>query len=258
MVGLALPVLLLLAQPAERKPPAQIPAEHEAHAPAQRIAQAARIIQEDSNTQINLWRALRLYKEHVAHPSLGADERAKALTDMSRARLRLGDLSTDKKKKLRHYKAGRDLAQKAQKLDPRLADAYFWEAANLAVIGRTNGAASSLFMVGDLKTKLYKTLEIDPGHLLAQETIASVYAAVPGLLGGDDERAEKGYRAILKADNHFTATKVTYANFLIERDQKGKARKLLREVVNEKHPTRPHDWRKFSRPTAQKTLVELK
>jgi predicted Zn-dependent protease len=248
---LVLPLLVMLGQtPA----PAHLPPAAAVISPAN---EAQRMVEEGPNTPKVLKQALGKYETALKAGNLDDKRRALVLTDMSRARLRLGDLATKKKTKVAHYEAGKALAIKAQKADPTLADAYFWEAANLAVIGRTNGVTSSLFMLGDLKKKLYKTLELDPNHHLARETIGSIYAAVPGLLGGDDDKAEAHFQTVLKRDPHFSATHLTYAHFLIERGREEEARKHLLAVINDKRPSMPNDHRKFTLPDAKKALKEL-
>jgi predicted Zn-dependent protease len=252
MPALVLPLIVLLGQT-----PAAEGVSVSAPAPTSPADEAHKLVEEGPNTPKVLTSALAHYETALKSGALDDKRRALVLTDMARARLRLGDLATQKKAKITQYEAGRALAVRAQQVDPKLADAYFWEAANLAVIGRTNGVTSSLFMLGDLKKKLYKTLELDPQHHLARETIGSIYAAVPGLLGGDDDRAEQHFKDVLKRDPHFTATHLTYAHFLIERDRKAEARKHLLAVVNERRPSMPHDHKKFTLPDAKKALKEL-
>lgn len=252
MSPLVLPLIVMLGQtPATDSPP---PTPAPAPSP---VEQAKQLVEEGPNTTKVLKQALSQYETALKAGGLTRQQRALALTDMSRARLRLGDLARGKKTKIVHYEAGKALALRAQKINPKLADAYFWEAANLAVIGRTNGVTSSLFMLGDLKKTLYKALELDPQHHLARETIGSIYAAVPGLLGGDDDKAEAHFKDVLKRDPHFTATHLTYAHFLIERGREKEGKKHLLAVINDKRPSLPHDHRKFTLPDARKALKEL-
>lgn len=239
-------------------PPERAPA---ADPLAHPLTQAAQIVEAGPNTTANLEEAIALYEEALRTPPTGerADRqrRAKAYTDIARARLRLGDLAQKPADKIAHYEKGRAAAAAAQKHDPDHADAYFWDAANMATIGRTRGIMNSLFMVDDLKAKLEKSLALDPNHHYARETMASIYHAVPGILGGDDDKAEELYREVLRRDPHFTPTKVTFAQFLLERGEHDEARRLLREVAHGKRSSVPNDWKKFNRPEALKLLSRL-
>lgn len=230
-----------------------------AEAPAAKpdlVKQAFDIVEVQANTKANLEKAVALYETALKDPALPAKERVAALSDMSRAYLRIGDLETKDATKIAAYEKGRAAAQKGSALDPKAADPIFWDMANQACIGRTKGVMNSLFMLPELRRGLGRALELEPGHKLAKQTLGEIDHTVPGLVGGSDERSEKAYLDVLKRDPHFTATTVLLAKFYRDKGKKDEARKWAKKVIDGPSST-PHDWRKFDKIEAQKLLKEL-
>lgn len=220
------------------------------------VKQAFDIVEVQANTKANLEKAIALYETALKDPALPAKDRVAALSDMSRAYMRIGDLETKDATKIAAYEKGRAAAQKAIALDPKAADPIFWDMANQACIGRTKGVMNSLFMLPELRKGLGRALELQPGHKLAKQTLGEIDHTVPGLVGGSDERSEKAYLDVLKRDPHFTATMVLLAKFYRDKGKDDEARKWAKKVVDGPSST-PHDWRKFDKAEAQKLLKEL-
>jgi tetratricopeptide (TPR) repeat protein len=226
-------------------------------APVDPLKEPRDLVEVAANTKDNLKKAIALYEAKLGDASLPAKARADGYADLSRAYLRLGDLETAKKVKIDAYEKGRAAAQKGIALDARHADAMFWDMANLAVIGRTNGVMNSLFMLGDLRKGLGKVLAIDPRHSYAKQTLAEIDHAVPGIAGGSDERAEKAYLEIMQRDPYFTPTMVNLAEFYRDKDKEDEAKKWAKKVLETPRSSVPNDWRKFDKKEAQAVLKEL-
>lgn len=236
--------------------PAEAP-EDGAKENRERVKRAQKLVEVAAHTKKNLREAIALYEAVLKDPrGLSKRERQLAHIDTARAYMRLGD--TEKSKSVRRdcYDKGAKAAQAANALGED-ADAVFWEASNLGRKGQIDGITNSLWLLPRVRGGFERAVELDPNHGYARHALAMIYRMLPGLMGGDTDKAEALFREILRRDPHFTPTKVTLAELLIEEDREDEAKVLLQEVVDEKKPSVPHDYRKFNRPKARKLLSKL-
>lgn len=238
-------------------PPAPSPAAPPAPAAASDpLQEAHELVEVAANTRENLKKAIAIYEKHLGDAALPAGVRVNGWSDAARAWMRLGDLETAEATKIDAYNKGRAAAKKALAIDPKHADAWFWDMANLATTGRTKGVMNSLFMVGDLRKGLGRALELNPNHLYARDTLGEIDHAVPGLAGGSDERAEKAYLENLKRDPNFTPAMVLLSRLYRDNGKNDEARRWAQKVLTTKSSV-PNDWAKFDKKDAQAILKEL-
>lgn len=221
------------------------------------VKEAFHIVEVEANTLQNLEKAIALYDRALADPALPKEARVSALIDRSRAYLRIGDLAKKTADKVKAYEAGKRSADEARKLAPKNAEAVFWSTANLASIGQARGVMNSLFMVGDVKKGLEEALRLDPNHAYARDTLAKVYHALPGIVGGDDDKAEALFLENLKRHPHFTPSMVELGRFYRDVGRRDEARAMFQRCLDEKKPELPNDWRKFNAPDARRELEKL-
>jgi hypothetical protein len=222
------------------------------------VKEAASLVENGPNTIATLKKAIEMYEGALSDTSRPATERASGWADVARASLRLGDVLKGDKDKIAAYEKGQAAGKKAVEVaGGKHVDGLFWATANLATIGRTRGVMNSLFMVGDLRKGMNAVLAQNPNYHLARNTLAEIDHAVPGFAGGSDERAEQGYREVLKRDPHFTATMVLLAKLKNDQGEKDEARQWAEKVVAETTPAMRNDWRKFDLPDAKKLLADL-
>ena len=252
--SLALAQVQVQVQAQESAPPAVAGAALEAVDP---LAEPRDLVEVAPNTVANLRKAAQLYESRIKIAGGTAQARADAYADLSRAYQRLGDLLVNSNEKISAYEKGRAAARKALAENPRHAEALFWDMANLATIGRTKGVMNSLFMIPDLRKGLALVLQIHPGHAYAEQTLGEIDHAVPGIVGGSDDRAEKSYQRILARDPHFTPTMVLLARLYKDQGKKDLAKKWAQRVLRETAPTLPNDWKKFDKPNAAAILRDL-
>ena len=181
----------------------------------------------------------------------------RTLIDLSRAYLRLADKGGKKSVRIKTYQKGIAAAKRAQAINPKHADAVFWEAANMAMVGKTRGVMNSLFMVGDLKKKLNQSLALDPGHSYARNTLADVLHALPGLAGGSDKKAEKLYLETIKRAPRFSPVYYDLGVFYTDVGRKDEARKVFNQCIAMSNSSVKNDWRKFDKRDCQNALNEL-
>ena len=249
----------VIAPPTPTPEPAPIAESPPAPPEKSPLEEAADLIEKQANTKANLQKAIDLYEANLGDKSLDAKARAEGYADLARAYLRLGDIESADAKKIATYEKGQAAGKKAvDAAGGKHAAGLFWSTANMACIGRTRGVMNSLFMVGDLKKGMNEVLAMDSNFHLARNTLGEIEHAIPGLAGGSDDRAEKGYQEVLKRNPHFTATMILYARLKKDQGDKDAARAWAQKVLDEKKPARYMDWKKFDVRDAKKLLTELK
>jgi len=220
------------------------------------LKRAHRLVEVEANTRKNLEEAVGLYRGLLdGDDPLTTAQKQAALTDLSRAYLRLGDLERGPARKAA-YEKGVASADAALALG-ETADALFWRASNLASSGREDGLTKSAWLVPKVKANLERALALDPNYHYARFTLAEVDRQLPRLMGGGPEKARAHLEEIRRRDPHFTPSKVLLAQLLVEAGEKAEARRVLEEVVAETRPSVPNDWRKFNRPEAKRLLQKL-
>ena len=154
-----------------------------------------------------------------------------------------GDIrASTPEEKLEAYDRGRQAAQRAVELEPKKATARFWFATNTARWGQTKGIVRSLFLLPTVQREIETILELDPTLTAVYSLAGNVYYEVPGLLGGDLEKAEAMFRKGLGQDPKFTGLRVGLAKVLIKRGRYAEARRELQVILDEKEPRNLADW----------------
>ena len=222
---------------------------------------AAKIVEEGDNTVPLLQRAIESYESSIKDITVPRARRAKALIDLSRAQLRLGDLLTKPETRTEIYARGRKSAQQAQALDRRSADAVYLDGANLvrALDARgaaqaSRGAASS---VREATALLRRALQLDPHHAYAKQTLAMLLHALPRAAGGNDGQARALLLAVLAHDPDFTAARVALARLDADLGHRDEARAHAQQVLDAQRATLPNDYRKLDVVDARKVIESL-
>src|SRR5262249_27618488 len=140
------------------------------------------------------------------------------------------------------YDRGRDVAWLAIERAPRSAAAHFWFATNTARWGQTKGVLRSLFLLSTVQKEIRTVLDLDAGFTAVYALAGYVYYEVPGLFGGDLDRAEQMFRKGLPQDPRFTGLRVGLGKTLIKRGRVAEAQRELQAVLDETAPTNPADW----------------
>ena len=160
--------------------------------------------------------------------------------------------------KLAAYEQGREAAKRAVELAPRNAAAHFWHGVHIGRWGQTKGAVRSLFLLPTLKQEIATAMELDPTFPPVYSLAGSVYFEVPGLFGGDLDKAEQMFRKSLELDPRFTGARVGLARVLIKKGRIADARRELETVLVEKSPTNLADWTVKDSRRARELLASLK
>ncbi len=121
--------------------------------------------------------------------------RAEALWRLSRAIMKETNLDQFEglgdDEAIRRYEEGAGHAREAIEIDPSIAEAYFWEAANRGIVGKTRGVLNSLFMASDLDELLHQSVRRDDDYPEPFFMLGTLYRELPGrpISFGDDDAA---------------------------------------------------------------------
>jgi tetratricopeptide (TPR) repeat protein len=144
--------------------------------------------------------------------------------------------------KLAAYEQGRQAAKRAVELAPRNVTAHLWYAIDTGRWGQTKGMMRSLSLLPLMREEIDTVLALDPKFPPAYSLAGHFYYEVPGMLGGDVDRAEKLFRTGLGLDPTFTSMRVGLAKTLLKKGRAAEARKELEAVLAEKAPHNLAEW----------------
>jgi tetratricopeptide (TPR) repeat protein len=160
--------------------------------------------------------------------------------------------------KLAAYDRGREIGKRAVELAPRNPEAHVWYGINTGRWGLTKGVMRSLFLLPTVRQEVDATLALDPQNLRALALSGNVFLEVPGLFGGDREKAEQQFRRALELDPRFTVARVDLARVLIATRRYADARRQLQRVIDEPTPNSVADWTVKDLPRARELLESIK
>lgn len=240
-VGLGLVVLALAVMPAAV--PGQTPAES-ARALVARYHQDPLVIDRARD---------------LLETALARDRQVETMVMLSYVHFLVGDVrATTTDDKLAAYDRGREIGKRAVELAPKNPEAHVWYGINTGRWGLTKGVMRSLFLLPTVREEIEATLALDPKNLRALALSGNVYLEVPGLFGGDKDKAEQQFRKALEIDPRFTVARVDLARVLIARGRHADARRELQRVIDERAPNNIADWTVKDLPRARELLESIK
>jgi tetratricopeptide (TPR) repeat protein len=191
--------------------------------------------------------------------ALNRDRQVETMVMLAFVHFLYGDVrATTTEDKLAAYDRGREIGKRAVELAPRNPEAHVWYGINTGRWGLTKGVMRSLFLLPTVRQEVDATLALDPKNLRALALSGNVFLEVPGLFGGDRDKAEEQFRKALAIDPHFTVARVDLARVLIAKGRYADARQELQRVIDERAPNSIADWTVKDLPRARQLLASIK
>ena len=191
--------------------------------------------------------------------ALARDRQVDTMVMLSYVHFLYGDVrATTTEDKLAAYDRGREIGKRAVELAPRNPEAHVWYGINTGRWGLTKGVMRSLFLLPTVRQEVDATLALDPQNVRALALSGNVFLEVPGLFGGDREKAEQQFRKALELDPRFTVARVDLARVLIATRRYADARRELQRVIDEPTPNSVADWTVKDLPRARELLESIK
>jgi tetratricopeptide (TPR) repeat protein len=170
-----------------------------------------------------------------------------------------GDIrATTSEDKLAAYERGREVGKRAVELAPKNHDAHLWYAINTGRWGQTKGVLRSLFLLPTVRQEIDILFQLNPKSVRAHSLAGNVLMEIPGILGGEKDKAEEHFKKGLAIDPKFTVLRVDLARVAIATGRYADARQELQRVINETAPTLIADWTVKDLPRARELLESIK
>ncbi len=169
-----------------------------------------------------------------------------------------GYASKENSEKKEWYKRGEKFAELAIQKNPKNPEAHFWFATNKGSLGKLNGILNSLFMVDDLKKEAQKVIELDSTHAGAHMILGEVYKSLPGLFGGDKQKALEEFETAMEKDSLYTAVYLSLAKIYRDRGKQEKAKAILYKLISLDTSRDVRRLELYDKKDAEKLLKELK
>jgi len=196
-------------------------------------------------------------KEIAEQIIISEPENIKALVLLSRYCLFAGAGRQTNEEKLVEYEKGRELAGKVEKLDHASADASFYFAANLGRTAELKGIFNALGIAAEVKKGMERTLQKDKNHPLAKVALANYYYRMPGLFGGNTEKAVELLKESLETNPDLTMAYVDLARIYKVQGKTKEALDLLEKVIKKENPYPKANYYLYDKKEAEELLKEL-
>ena len=140
----------------------------------------------------------------------------------------LGVATKDEKEAEKIFAKGRDAGKIASYLEPAKPDGYFWYAANLGEISRLNPVTVGIKSIDDIKSSMYKVIEIQPGYQnsSAYDALAQIEMETR-VYGGSSDKAIELLETALQTEKHNSDLRLDLAEAYLAVKKKTEARHQL-------------------------------
>lgn len=200
----------------------------------------------------NLERSIALLEERLSR----APSDPAALWRLARSLVRRGEKQSSPKDRLADYSKARELLERSVSLNDRSAEAHFWWGIAAGRWGQERGMLRSLFLVGPIKSRMRRVLELDPGHGGAHHVLGELYRQLPGFAGGSKRKAVSEFEAAARLSPRHTVNHTALARALLEAGEKERARTALSKALEVADPDDPAEHEE-SLKEARRMLKDL-
>src|SRR2546425_921996 len=97
-------------------------------------------------------------------------------------------------------------------------------------------------LTATVREEIQILLQLNPRSVRAHSLAGNVAMEVPGLFGGDKEKAEEHFKKGLAIDPKFTVLRIDLARLYLATGRYAEARGELQQVIAETAPTNVADW----------------
>ncbi len=172
----------------------------------------------------------------------GKPDDAPVLWRLGRSLMRQGEGLEGKKKRIPAFQHAEEIIKNSVAIDSHSADAHFWLGVTMGRRGQARGIMNSLFMIGDLKSEMKTTLELDPKYGGAHHVLAEFYSQLPGFAGGSRKKAREEYEQAAALTPTNAVVLESYAESLHSDGQDAQAKAVLDRLFSLKDPADPAEY----------------
>lgn len=146
----------------------------------------------------------------------------------------IGIHTKSKDEKMKIYEAGIRYCQEAVKTDDNCVPCHFWLGVSYGKFGEAKGILQSLGLVPHLKKAMEKVVKLDENHAHggAHRVLGRLYNKLPGIKGGDNEKAVKHLNKAIKIGPHDLLNRRFLAEVQLDLGNKDEARVILQTIID--------------------------
>jgi tetratricopeptide (TPR) repeat protein len=153
---------------------------------------------------------------------------------LARALYWIGTHTDAKDKKMEIYEAGIRYCQEAVKLDDNCVPCHFWLGVAYGKFGEAKGILQSLGLVPHLKAAMEKVVKLDEkyAHGGAHRVLGRLYNKLPGIKGGDNDKALKHLAKAIEIGPHDLMNRRFLAEVQLAMGNKDEAKATLQTIID--------------------------
>ncbi|MCB2193536.1 MAG: TRAP transporter TatT component family protein [Deltaproteobacteria bacterium] len=131
------------------------------------------------------------------------------------------------------FQSGVDAAKQAIAINPKSLPGHYWLGVNYGVYGSAKGVMESLSLVDPIKKEMATVIELDPNYEAGgpYRVLGRLYFKVPGIFGGDNEKAMENLKTAVKKGPHRYLNHIYLAEVYFDEDKAHEANQLLKAVI---------------------------
>ncbi len=135
-----------------------------------------------------------------------------------------------KQAKIAAYQKSRDVAESVLALDESNADAHFVVFASEGRLELLDGAIPNPVNLYKANERLDRVLELDPAHAAGLAAKGGLYRPLPGVLGGDLDKAESYLKHAIELNSQSIGARIELAATYLAKGQRERCSPLLDEA----------------------------
>lgn len=177
---------------------------------------------------------------------------------LSELHLHWGTFQSSKKVKIAVFEKGVEYANKAIKANPNGKEGHFFFSVNTGSLIVTEGMMGNLRKVKTIKNANETALGIDPNYAPSLVVKGRINHDMPGVFGGDDEKAEQLFRKAIACSPDYETAHMELAKLLYDKKRFDEAEACLTTLLAPSFPhSIPASWESLGKPEAEDLLKKI-
>ncbi len=197
--------------------------------------------------------------EKLVHESIEVfPESGELFWRQGRNYFKLADTSSSRDEKIRYFSLCMEQTRKTIKINPKLANGYFFNGLCNGKLGQQQGLWSSLGKIGPLKNDMETAIKLDPSVNEGgpHRALGNLYLQLPYLLGGDIEQSIHHFKEAVRLGPQFGENYLGLATAYMQNEDYLLARDTLRDLLaiksSEQTETSVREWHTEARSLLKK------
>lgn len=152
---------------------------------------------------------------------------------LARVLIYIGAQCNTPDEEVKYYQEAIDVSRKAIKEHPGKPGPHYWLGMACGLMGAAKGGIGALPYVDETRQQMEMVLQLDSTYDYggAYRILGRMYALLPGIVGGDYEKAEEMLRKACQLGPKYLLNHLYLADVYMQTDRPNKAENVLQQVV---------------------------